>query len=170
MWADPFILVFYTWACLFRLITSWQKRGKAGDVAHFPYVGLVGHVVSHKDSQQTQTILDHDAALCEPAVLVDHVEDFGKGILEDEELLELGRGAGQVGEDDEGFVADGIAGVVERGYQALDAAGGCEDAFLCSLGPGQGDGADELQGVEAGVEVGRVEEVEEKRDVVLALP
>lgn len=85
-----------------------------------------------------------------------HVEDLGKGILENEELLKFGRGSGQVGKDDEGFVTDGIAGVVQGGYQALNAAGGCEDAFLGSLGAGEGDGAYQLERVEAGVEVGLV--------------
>jgi len=85
-----------------------------------------------------------------------HVEDFGEGILKDEELLEFGRGSGQVGKDDEGFVTDGIAGVVQGGYQALDAAGGCEDTFLGSLGAGEGNGAYQLQRIEAGVEVGLV--------------
>jgi hypothetical protein len=62
-------------------------------MAHLSYVGLVGHIVSYKDSQQAQAILNHDAALCEATVGVYHVEDFGKGILKYEQLLEFGRGA-----------------------------------------------------------------------------
>jgi hypothetical protein len=63
-------------------------------MAHFSYIGLVGDVVSYEDSEQAQTVLDDDAALCEPTIGVYHTEDFGKGILKDEQLLEFGRGPG----------------------------------------------------------------------------
>jgi hypothetical protein len=98
-----------------------------------------------------------------------HIEDFREGILEDKQLLELGRRSREVGEDDEGFGADGVTGIVEGCYQALDAAGGCEDAFLGPLRPCQSDGAYELQRVQAGVEVGLLEEVDEEGYVVLPL-
>jgi hypothetical protein len=98
-----------------------------------------------------------------------HVEDFRKGILKNEQLLELGGRSREVGEYDEGFGADSVSGVVQGCYQAFDAAGGCEDAFLGPLGACQSDGAYELQRVEAGVEVGLLEEIDEQSYIVLPL-
>jgi hypothetical protein len=91
-------------------------------------------------------------------------------VLEDEYLLQLWRGARQVGEDDETFCTDGITGVLEHRGQAGGAERGGEDAFLGALRAGEGNGADQLEGIETRVEVGRVEQVEQEGDVVLALP
>jgi hypothetical protein len=91
-------------------------------------------------------------------------------VLKDKDLLQLGRGAGQVGEDDKALSTDGIARILEHRGQAGGAERSGEDAFLGTLWTGESNSADQLQRIEARVEVGRVEQVEQEGDVVLALP
>jgi len=99
-----------------------------------------------------------------------HVEDLSEGILKNEEFLQFGGRPRQIGEYDQGFIANGIAGIVKSIYEAFDAPGSGEDTFLGSLGACLRYGADELQGVQTGVEVWLLEEVDEEGYVVLSLP
>jgi hypothetical protein len=83
--------------------------------------------------------------------------------------LYVDRRRGQVGKESYGLIANGLTTVIEDGNETRDAHGGDEDTFFGTLGASRENGSQQLERVEAGVKIGRLEKVEKKCNVFLTL-